>query len=207
MSSAVFCTPWPYVAKPVIYLYLSPIIWWLKPQRESHDVSVRGFDIFTRVCLIFAFYRLSRSRFLPLSLSISFEQISAGNFRWNFRYKDFLFFFFIPFLIFFRVLSSSWKSDIAFVALFHARTHTLLWIPFDLRACLPCYANIKPAAFAIGPACPRLVSASALFYRTRASIFLLRKTKKNKRKEIKSRKSEPCSIESEAYRYHRKTDE
>lgn len=49
MSSAVFCTLWPYVAKLVIYLYLSPIIWWLKPQRESHDVSARGFDIFTRV--------------------------------------------------------------------------------------------------------------------------------------------------------------
>lgn len=139
MSSAVFCTPWPYVAKPVIYLYLSSIIWWLKPQRESHDVWFWYIHSSVR----FSRCKVSRSRFFSLSVA-SFEQIFTGRFHWNFHYKNFLFFLFL-FSYFFRVLSSSWKSDIAFVTLFHARRIHSWWIPFDLRACLPCYANIKPS--------------------------------------------------------------
>lgn len=162
-------------------------------------------SIYSLECVWFSRFKeyLDPDFSLFLSLYLSFEQISTGNFRWNIRYKDFLFFY-----SFSHIFSRSielLKIRYCVCRSFPCATHTLLWIPFDLRACLPCYANIKPAAFAIGPACPRLVSASALFYRTRASIFLLRK--KNKRKEIKCRKSETCSIESEACRYHRMTDE
>lgn len=123
-------------------------------------------SIYSLECLIFAFWSIE------IQISLSIYPLN----EFPLDYKDFPLFY-----SFTHIFSRSIELlEIRYRVCrsFPCATHTLLWIPFDLRACLPCYANIKPATFAIGPARPRLVFASALFYRTRASISLLHKTKK-----------------------------
>lgn len=60
------------------------------------------------------------------------------------------------------------------------RMYTLLWIPFDLRACLLCYAN--KAAFAIGPALASRFQFGA-FLSNGSKYFLFVRKKKNKKEE------------------------
>lgn len=67
-------------------------------------------SIYSLECVWFSRFKeyLDPDFSLFLSLYLSFEQISTGNFRWNFHYKDFLFFLFLfsYFFAFYRALEN-----------------------------------------------------------------------------------------------------
>lgn len=152
--SAVFCTLWPHVVKPTIYLYLSRSFggW---SRGESHGCR-RGHSTVSLERLILKYLwstrrldsTLNYEKFFCFILSISSYLSCSSSFQRS------------------NIPSTVCRSSLCI-------TYTLSWIPFDLQACLPCYAN--KAASAIG----FTVSTSRFWfsacYKRKQAIFFLKK--------------------------------